>query len=145
MVRALKVFGWLLAVLVVLVGALFVASESDEVVELATFEDACTPHTTKLWVVDLEDGPYLRAGSTQSAWFGRVRRNPLAIVRRGSKVLYVRLVIREARTKAVNAHMRRKYGVADQIVGLFIPPEQRVALKMQSQPWQQPSRCAKGA
>lgn len=130
MKRLARFLAYAVAVVVVLVALLFVASESGEVVVLTSVDASGGSHETRVWVVDLEDGTYLRAGTAQQAWLLRVRARPLVTLERGGEQREVRLVVSEDMTATVNAHMAYKYGVADMVVGALVPRSNAVALRV---------------
>lgn len=128
--RLARFLAYAVAVAVVLVALLFVASESGEVVVLTSLDESGGLHETRVWIVDLEDGTYLRAGTAEQAWLERVRARPLVTLERGGEQREVRLVVATDMTDAVNAHMAYKYGVADMVVGALIPRDDAVALRV---------------
>ena len=130
MKRLARFLAYAVAVVVVLVALLFVASESGEVVVLTSVDAGGEFHETRVWIVDIEDGTYLRAGTAESAWLGRVRARPLVMLERAGERRDVRLVVAEAMTGTVNAHMAHKYGVADMVVSSLIPRDNAVALRV---------------
>lgn len=118
------------AVVVVLAALLFVASESGEVVVVTSVEASGEFHETRVWIVDIEDGTYVRAGTAESAWLERVLARPQVTLERGGERREVRLVLAEAMTATVNAHMAYKYGVADMVVGAPVSRSDAVALRV---------------
>ena len=127
--RSLRFVGYLAAVVVVFFALQFAASESGEVVVVTVVDDAGTFHETRVWVVDLPDGTYLRAGSPDAEWLLRVRARPQVLLERGGERREVRL---EAADKApeVNAQMAVKYGWADIVVGTVFSRRDAVALRV---------------
>ena len=128
--RRVARFGGYLAALVVVFFALqFAASESGEVVVVTAVDDAGTFHETRVWVVDLIDGTYLRAGSPDAEWLGRVRARPQVSLERGGERREVRLEAVDKATE-VNAQMALKYGWADIVVGTVFSRRDAVALRV---------------
>ena len=121
--------GLLAAVVVVFFALQFAASESGEVVVVTAVDDAGTFHETRVWVADLADGTYLRAGSPDAEWLARVRARPQVLLERGGERREVRL---QAVDKAaeVNAQMALKYGWADIVVGTVFSRRDAVALRV---------------
>ena len=120
----------LLAALVVVFFALqFAASESGEVVVVTAVDDAGTFHETRVWVVDLADGTYLRAGSSDAEWLARVRARPQVLLERADERREVRLEAAD-KTPEVNAQMALKYGWADIVVGTVFSRRDAVALRV---------------
>ena len=130
MKRLARFAAYAVAVVVVLVALLFVASESGEVVVLTSVDAGGEFHDTRVWIVDTEDGTYLRAGTAESAWLERVLARPQVTLERAGERREVRLILAEAMTPTVNAHMAYKYGVADMVVGALVPRSNAVALRV---------------
>lgn len=130
MKRLARFAAYAVAVVVVLVALLFIASESGEVVVLTSVDASGEFHETRVWIVDVEDATYLRAGSSDSAWLERVRARPLVMLERGDERREVRLVVAQDRTGLVNGLMAYKYGVADMVVGVLAPRDNAVALRV---------------
>ena len=128
--RVARFVGYLVALVVVFFALQFTASESGEVVVVTAVDDAGTSHETRVWVVDLPDGTYLRAGSPDAEWLARVRAWPQVLLERGDERREVRL---QAVDKAaeVNAQMALKYGWADIVVGTVFSRRDAVALRVQ--------------
>ena len=130
MKRLARFAAFAVAVVAVLAGLLFAASESGEVVVLTSVDASGEFRETRVWVVDLDDGTYLRAGSSDSAWLLRVRARPLVMLERAGQRREVRLVVAEDMTATVNAHMAHKYGLADMVIGAIAPRSNAVALRV---------------
>ena len=126
----LRFAAYAVAVVGAFAGLLFLASESGEVVVLTSFDEADTAHETRLWIVDREGRSYLRAGSPESGWFGRVQRNPRVVVERGGRTFHARLTPGGIETREINALMGSKYGLADMIVGAVFPRDDSVGLRI---------------
>ena len=76
--------------------------------------------TTPLWIVDLDNTSYLRAGTPEgSGWFTRLQANPDVRLERAGELHDVRLVEEPAQLQAVHRKMAEKYGWADAVVGLM--------------------------
>lgn len=66
-----KTIGWIvrivLGLLIIVFATQMLFSElGSEIVELHTLDDTGQSHTTRLWIVDHEGTPYLRAGMASS-------------------------------------------------------------------------------
>ncbi|MEZ4281837.1 MAG: hypothetical protein R3F21_19715 [Myxococcota bacterium] len=111
--------------------ALFWATQyGGETVELETVDDRGTSFFTTLWVVDLHEQPWLRAGDPEAAWLQRLERDPeVFLVRDGERVAY-RAEIEAGSAERVNAAMREKYGRADQVVAVLHDPARVVAIRL---------------
>jgi hypothetical protein len=91
-----------------------------EVVTLHTRGSGGEWQTTPLWIVDLDKGPYLRAGTPDgSGWITRIRSNPEAKLEHSGQLLAVTLVEEPTRLQEVHAKMAEKYGWADGFVALM--------------------------
>ncbi len=112
------------------VGAVMLSSElGGEVVTLQTEDEEGRLHETSLWIVDYEGRPWLRAGSSDSAWYRRVLENrEITLIRAGQEERY-RAVPVPQKTREINGLMARDYGLADQIVGM-IRSDKSVAIRL---------------
>ncbi|MFO0691706.1 MAG: hypothetical protein U0900_23625 [Myxococcota bacterium] len=112
-------------------GALYWASEyGGETVVLETADERGNALSTKLWVVDIHDEPWLRAGQPDATWLQRIQANPdVLLVRDGARTVY-RAEIATYETDRINYTMREKYGYADQLISLIHDPEQVVAVRL---------------
>ncbi|MGE0623642.1 MAG: hypothetical protein AB7I04_04225 [Pseudomonadales bacterium] len=105
-----------LAVLVFL--AQMIASETGEVVVLTT-ETADGPKETRLWVVELEEVQYLRAGP-DSGWYQRLLAAPEVTLTRGGEAAGYRAEARPQAAAEVNRLMRAKYGWRDVVIEALV-------------------------
>jgi hypothetical protein len=127
---ALRILGALLALLALFVASEFAASESGEVVVLRTLDEAGETHETRLWVVDHEGRPWLRAGNPGTGWFVRLQARPEVEVVRGRETLRVRAVpVPEARDR-INELVNQKYGFADSYICFFLPREKKIPVRL---------------
>ena len=132
MKTALKVVGALVGVFVALV-IITGTSLVGEVVTLHTQDTEGVWQTTPLWIVDAQDGAYLRAGQPSSGWVTRFRSNSLAKLERGDETRPVRLVETPDAVPAVNMMMSAKYGWANDFVGLMSGDRSKsLALKVEA-------------
>ena len=110
--------------LLLLVGvATFVAGERIEVARLRTFDERGVVHETKLWVVDQPDGAWVRVARPERQWLQRLRKNPeIEILRHDAAPLKVRATPDPSTdTKArIDRAFREKYGIVDWWYGLLL-------------------------
>lgn len=130
----MRVVLWLGAALVGLFVAVMalqiVASESGEVVVLTTTDSAGAPQETRLWVVDYDGSAWLRAGSDQQGWYGRLaQQSQVKLERAGAMVAYTAQPV-PAETPEINRLMAEKYGWADRFIGMMFPRENAVAIRL---------------
>jgi hypothetical protein len=108
----------LIGVLVALAGALYLLSESREVVILHSRDASGAEQATHLWVVDDAGVAWLRSGGAERAWFVRVKAVPeVEVERAGEKRPYTAVIVEAPETTArVDALMREKYGWIDALI-----------------------------
>jgi hypothetical protein len=108
----------LIGVLIMLGGALYLLSESREVVILHTRDGGGAERTTHLWVVDDAGKAWLRTGGPDRGWFVRAKANPAVEVERaGEKRPYTATIVEAPETTArVDQLMREKYGWIDALI-----------------------------
>ena len=108
--------------------AIFAASESGEVVTLATVDSEGNDIETRLWVVEHDNCEWVRTGHPEKGWFLRIRSNPnVEFERAGSRSLRVAVPAYDHDTvRAVNDRFSSKYGAADWIVALSGDAAKRV-------------------
>lgn len=95
--------------------------DKGEVVRLITHDTVGQPLDTELWIADLPDGSYLRAGSANVKWLARLSSGAAASLERdGENVLIETFVIDDSKTlAAVHQAMAEKYGFADRMWAAF--------------------------
>ena len=115
-VRFVMIAVGLLAAL--LVGASHLVDEG-EIVKLVTVDSKGRDQSTELWIVDLEEGSYLRAGSPDVAWLARIRARPQVTLHRGDVVFNFDAVCEEDESTRdrVDRGMSEKYAFADRLWG----------------------------
>lgn len=127
-------FAIIIAIIGLLVVGLFglqlVASESGEVVVVTTRGSNAESISTRLWVVDLNGVAWLRSGSTKSAWYQRLLKNPEVEVRRGEETFTALSVAHEDRRQDINELMAAKYGWADQFIGLLFGRDTSIPIEL---------------
>ena len=101
-----------------------------QIVVLRTADIDGTTHETKLWVQDLDRQLWLRAGSTDSAWYLRLVERPIVQMKRKDSWARYRAVPTPHRTGEVSDAIARKYGWSDWLIGLFREPEKSVAIRL---------------
>ena len=113
------IFGLVLAIILLPIAVIQVASERIEVVELHTIDEAGELVTTRLWVVDDEGFQYLRVGADGSGWFSRIEANgDFEVTRSGARDIYT-TVLRQDKSDLVNELMRAKYTWGDSVIGML--------------------------
>ncbi len=112
-------------------GALYAASEyGGETVEIETFDKRGNSFATKLWVVDIHEEPWLRAGNPEAGWLLRMQQDPeIVLIRDGERAKFF-AEIDEYESERINYMMREKYGLADQLISLIHDPEAVVAVRL---------------
>ncbi len=128
--RALWMLGGLLALAVIWVGLQIVAGESGEVVILRSVDAAGATHETRLWIVDRDDGAWLRAGSSEAGWLPHLEANQDAELVRDGRSFAVLVVPVIAERDAINAQMREKYGWGDWWIGVWVSRDDSVPLRL---------------
>jgi len=109
-----KTIGWVagivLGLLIIVLATQMLTSElGSEIVELHTLDDTGKPHTTRLWIVDHEGTPYLRAGMASSGWLLRAQsNNTVEMTRNGATGSYT-FEPREQMRDTVNQLLLEKY------------------------------------
>jgi hypothetical protein len=117
--RFAVIFALFLLVIVGILGLQLFASESGEVVVVTTHGSDGEPFSTRLWVIDKNGAPWLRAGSMKSTWYQRLLENPQIEVRRGEHAFTALSVPRPEFQQRINDSMVEKYGWADKFIGLL--------------------------
>ena len=123
MKRTLKrIFGLAVTLVVFAAATVYALSEiGPEVVTVETFSPDGTPVSTRLWIVDAEGQPWLRAALPWAGeWLHRMEERPRVVVHRvtGIREFDAVLVREPAAVERVGALMRAKYGLRDLLVSL---------------------------
>ncbi len=122
----------LVLLVAVFIGALALASEfGGEVVVISTSDDRGVPFETSLWIVEHRGSQYLRAGSRESAWFQRLKKNPTIQMERRGETFSYRAVPEPTSTQKINELMAQDYGVADQLIGLMRDSGETIAIRLE--------------
>ncbi len=111
--------------------ALYWASEhGGETVVLETRDERGITVRTTLWVVDLHEEPWLRAGDPEAAWLQRLEINPAVfLIRDGERKPY-RAEVSEEDAERVSEAMAEKYAWADWIVSWLHDPAGVVPIRL---------------
>jgi hypothetical protein len=96
-------------------GGAWLAGERLEVVQLRTLDGEGHPHDTKLWIVDHEGQPWVRAARPTLGWVTRIRANPrVELVRAGQTTPYTAVIVESPEDKQeIDAAISAKYGLID--------------------------------
>jgi len=109
-----KAMGWvpgiILGLVIIVLATQMLTSElGSEIVELHTLDDTGQSHTTRLWIVDHEGIPYLRAGMASSGWLLRaLSNNAVEMTRNGVTGSYT-FEPREQMRDTINQLLLEKY------------------------------------
>ncbi|MFT4561497.1 MAG: hypothetical protein ACI9BW_001238 [Gammaproteobacteria bacterium] len=122
----------LLAALVV--GAQIVASKSGEVIIVTTTDSKGIPHETRLWVVDYDESPWLRAGSLESGWYQRMNSNTEITAQRGRESYTANARTEVTHRENINALMNAKYGWADDYIGALFGRGNSIPIRLERSP-----------
>jgi hypothetical protein len=100
----------------------YLAGEQTEVVVLQTQDDAGKLHDTKMWIVDLDNVPYVRVGRPGRSWSERLEEHPeVQLIRGGVPRTYRAEVVEdEALRRTINDAFAEKYGWVDWWYGILI-------------------------
>jgi len=130
-----KIVSGLLAVIVVLAVAEIIASESAEVVELETRDDAGAAVVTRLWVVEFDGVPVIRSGAGASGWYARLVARPRVRFTRNGQTLERLAVPAPALRDEINGLMRAKYGWRDHYIStLFGGRDDAIPVRLEPLP-----------
>ncbi len=129
--RVLIGLGSVAAVMLAWFAVQMIAAEHGEVVVLHTRNGNGHLIDTRLWVVDRDGAPWLRAGNPESRWMRQIRKHPeVELERDGSRGRY-RAVIEPDARGTINAMMLEKYGWAERYIGLFFPRDGSVPIRLE--------------
>jgi F420H(2)-dependent quinone reductase len=103
------------AIPLLVAGGSYLAGEQIEVVALRTLDSEGHPHDTKLWIVDYQGRPWVRAARPKLGWVERIRANPrVELVRGGKTEAYTAEIVESPDEKrAIDAAVSAKYGWVD--------------------------------
>lgn len=120
--RALRIAGAILGLLVLVAVATYVAGEQTEVAVLHTVDDAGAPHATKMWVVDRDGVAWVRVARPERLWFQRLEAQPRVEITRGdtTQAMLATPDRSPAARAAIDAAFRAKYGLVDWWYGVLL-------------------------
>jgi len=108
------------------------ALESGGVAVVTTRSPDGAERTTHVWFVEEDGVVWLEAGAPENSWYVDVGRSPkLTLVRDGLPPTSYRAVAVPSRSGPVRAALRRKYGLRDRVVGLFVDASRSVAVRLE--------------
>lgn len=125
-----RLFGILVGLAVVVIGLEMVAAESGEVVVVRTSDAAGATHETRLWVVDADGRPWIRAGNPESAWLARLRKRPVVEVVRGGHAATYTAVPQPTERDRLNPRFAEKYGWADAYIGFLFGRDDATPIRL---------------
>lgn len=128
--RALRV---LLVVALAWWAVQMMAAESGEVVILTTTDAEGRPHETRLWIVDYDGAPWLRAGDEIAGWYQRLGESPEVVVERGGQVESYRALAEPWEREIINRLMAEKYGWAEWYIGLVFKRDHSIPIRLKLQ------------
>lgn len=127
-------FAGLLAVVVLLVGVIFGASElGGEVVVLRTRDGSAAVHETSLWVIEEGESLWLRAGDPSSGWLARLRANPEVELERAGEAKPYRANVVPERSEWLNGQLAERYGWADWVIDTTLGGRDATAVRLDPQ------------
>ena len=107
-----------------------IASESEEVVVLTTIDASGENKETRVWVVDYEEGQWLRSGSDVQSWYQNLLERPEVAVLRGTERRSYTAVPAVEQREAINRLMEKKYGWAESYIGSFFSRENAIPIRL---------------
>ena len=112
----------------VVMGGTWLAGEQLEVVLLRTLDGEGHPHETKLWIVEHEGQPWVRAARPTLGWVQRIHANPrVELVRDGQTTPYTAVIVDNPEDKqAIDAAISAKYGWIDRWYEFLVRRHQTV-------------------
>ena len=111
-----------LLVLALLAGGTYWAGEQTEVAVLRTTDANDQSFETKLWVVDYEADPWVRATNPERSWYGRLLENPTVELVRSGETRRYRAEPHDVPEIAAELDkvFRAKYGLVDWWYGVLL-------------------------
>ena len=129
-----RVFGGLVAVVLLWQISQMIASETGEVVVVTTTAADGSTHETRLWVVDHDGSAWLRAGGDGSGWYQLMLTNPeILMVRDGALASYTVQPDATQRDE-INALMRGKYAWRDAYISFLFSRDGAVPIRLVPNP-----------
>jgi hypothetical protein len=98
-----------------------------EVVTLTTWDAGDHPRRSRLWIVEVDGAPYLRADLPGASWLARLRARPqVEVQRNGERARYQAVPVDDpAVREAVARAMAAKYGLLDELLGAVVRDDGR--------------------
>lgn len=116
-------------------GAVILLSEmAGEVVTVHTVASDGTPKATRLWIVDDDGTPWLRAGVPSETWLAHVDRSPYLTLERGGQRTRMHAVpVRDSPETRDRIHglMRTRYGNFDAFISLLRDGDRSVMVRLE--------------
>lgn len=123
---------WLIGLVLLFALSIVLASNfGGENVVLRTSDVDGSIHETRLWIQDMDQSEWLRAGSPDNRWYRRLKERPIVEVKRRGVWQRYRAIPAPHRTAQINNAMARKYGWADWLIGLMRSPHDTVAIRLE--------------
>ena len=122
MIRRVRTIMLALGLLAAALVSVALLVDEGEIVTLISRDDGGMEHETQLWIVQVDQTPYLRAANPEVEWLGRIESEPLVTIEREDEVRQLFLAATQtdqALKRRVNLAMAQKYGLADRIWGLL--------------------------
>ena len=125
---------WVVATLLILslayVALQMAASERVEVVELHTLNEAGEDKITRLWVVDHNGFPYIRAGHNQSSWYLRLNPAKTIELTRSEKTIVYQAIPDINSRNTINRLMQEKYTWGETFIGSLFNRDASIPIKL---------------
>jgi hypothetical protein len=120
--RALRIAGAILGLLLLVAFATYVAGEQTEVAVLHTVDDAGATHPTRMWVVDHDGVAWVRVARPERLWFQRLEAQPRVEITRGdtTQAMLAKPDRSPATRAAIDAAFRARYGLVDWWYGVLL-------------------------
>jgi len=132
----LRLFTLVAGVLILGVVVASLLVDEGEVVRLTTFDAGGVGTVTGLWVVEVGNATYLRAGSPAARWLARLRSRPEVVIERNGVERKARALPIDDPTVAaeVDRAMRAKYGWLDAAVLRVIDHSHGIPVRVEVPP-----------
>jgi len=103
-----------------------------EVVTLTTWDAGDHARRSRLWIVEVDGAPYLRADLPGARWLSRLRKRPQVEVQRdGARARYQAVPVDDpAVREAVAQAMAAKYGLLDDLLGVVRDEDDAQAVRL---------------
>lgn len=130
-----RIFGGIIALVVLVMLVQGIASESGEVAVLHTLDATGKDATTRVWVVDYDGASWLRSGSAESGWYTRLVAQPdIRVERADVTATHIAMPTPEAR-QIINDLMQDKYGWRESLIGRLVGGrDNAIPIRLQPRP-----------